>query len=88
MIKEKLYNFKGFLFKKNGYIDYTELHSFGLGLMHGVHFKKRNYKEQVNWAAENNEDVEKETHYYELGYFLSNRSKWVAAAVPLGGWLF
>jgi len=68
----------GPLTAKGRIADYTEIHALGLGLMHGCTFARSEYKAVVDWASENNEDVEKETHYYEAGYFMTNRTKWIA----------
>lgn len=78
MILDKIKASAGPLTAKGRLTDYAEIHAFGLGLMHGVMLHKSEYKKVVDWASENNEDVEKETHYYEAGYVLTNRSKWIA----------
>jgi len=81
MILEKIKASKGPLTAKNKLADYQEIHALGLGLMHGATFRRSEYKKVVDWASENNEDVKKETHYYEIGYVVTNRLKWVGATI-------
>ena len=70
-----------FLRNENGELEAQRVHAFGLGLKHGVMMHRKEYDEVVDWASEHHEDVESKTHYYELGYFTTNRLKWVGATV-------
>lgn len=70
-----------FLRNENGELEAQRVHAFGLGLKHGLMLHKKEYMDVVDWASENHEDVESKTHYYELGYFITNRVKWVGGTV-------
>jgi len=68
---------KGFLTKKGALLDYSELHSLGLGIIDGLTHKSQDYHKVVQRTLVRNKDVDKETHYYRIGYFLSNRAKYL-----------
>lgn len=86
-LKSKIKASTGFLTAKGKIVNYTELHAFGVGVIHGLRFQgKKKYRDVVDWASEKHEDVEKETHYYELGYFVGQNGKWFGAGgLLLGG---
>jgi len=68
---------KGFLTKKDGWIDFKEWHAFAWGLMDGFSLKKQSYEKRISAARTFSEDIKKEPHYYRTGYFLTNRGKWI-----------
>ena len=80
-LKESIKQSAGPLTAKGRLADYQEIHALGLGLIHGIMMHKANYERVVDWASENNEDVKKETHYYEAGYFVTNRIKWIGTGL-------
>lgn len=57
-----------------------EIHAFGWGFMDGLTFKSQNYETRIKDAMNLLDDIKKEPHYYRLGYFITNRLKWVGGA--------
>jgi len=74
--KNLFYRSKGGFTKKNGWIDYTEVHAFGIGFFDG--FKFTNYYKSLEKARNQFEDVDAEPHYHRQGYFIGNRIKYLA----------
>lgn len=58
----------------------AEIHSLGWGFMDGAIWKKQSYEKRIKAGIQVTDDIKNEPHYYRLGYFLSNRGKWVFAA--------
>jgi len=58
-----------------------EFHSTGIGIMDGATHKP--IYSTLNKAKNEIPDVNKEPHYYRLGYFLANRSKYLAVGLGL-----
>jgi len=73
--KNLAYRSKGAFTKEDGWIDYTELHAFGIGLFDG--FKFTNYYKSLEKARKQFEDVDAEPHYHRQGYFIGNRIKYL-----------
>lgn len=74
-VKKWFYDFKGPFFKKDGYLDYTEIHVFSNGVLYGL----RNTTYQKGWdqLLKYEDGAESEITYYHHGYVLGNRGKYV-----------
>lgn len=58
----------------------AEIHSLGWGFMDGIHIKGQSYEKRIKAGIRFSDDIKNEPHYYRLGYFLTNRGKWVLGA--------
>jgi hypothetical protein len=84
-MKEKLKDFKesnGFLTKEGKLFNRTEVHSFVIGIYHGL-TPTRGIPQPV---LEENQDVRREPHYAKGGYILG-RTVFTAGAALTGGML-
>lgn len=79
MVIETIKKSKGFLTKKGGLLDYTEWHSFGLGIIDGVDYHGKGYR--LDKRMNIHEDVEKEPHYYDFGYMVGRTGKYAAVVI-------
>jgi hypothetical protein len=55
----------------------AEIHAFGWGFMDGVHIRGQKYEKRIKSGIRFSDDIKAEPHYYRLGYFLTNRGKWI-----------
>lgn len=81
-VKKWLYDYKGFLFKKAGFIDYVELHAFGIGVIDGLGVHGEGYR--LDYWRERFKDVKEEPHYYHSGYALGRVLKYVGVLAVTG----
>jgi len=79
MIIESIKKSKGFLTKKGGLIDYTEWHSYGLGIVDGVDYHGKGYR--LEKRMDIHEDVKEEPHYYDAGYMTGRTAKYCGAII-------
>lgn len=67
---------KGFLTKRDSLVNYEEVHALGLGIIDGVGFKGQGYR--LEFWLETHDDVNQRTmHYYQLGYSMSRKIKYL-----------
>lgn len=75
-IVEKVKASKGFLTKRGSLVNYKEVHALGLGLIDGFGFKGQGYR--LEFWLETHDDVNQGTmHYYQLGYSVSRKIKYL-----------
>lgn len=60
---------------------YHEFHALGIGLMDGISLRGMRYDDALNIASEEFKDVKCEPHYYRLGFFLTQKGKWIIATI-------
>jgi len=68
--KNAVWKSKGWLTKKNGFIDYSEIHSFGIGFIDGFLTPGADHFDRLEEAKDLYDDVADEPHYFTQGYSL------------------
>lgn len=58
----------GFLTAKGKFLDYTEWHSFGAGVLDGYMNPSDDYIGRLDVVRKENSDVDNEPHYFQLGF--------------------
>lgn len=81
-VKKLLYNYKGFLSKKDGWIDYVELHAFGIGVIDGFGVHGEGYR--LDYWRRMFEDVKDEPQYYHFGYAVGRAVKYLGVLAVTG----
>lgn len=75
-IKKAVVESKGFLTKEGSLVNYHEVHALGLGIIDGFGFKGQGYR--LEFWLETHDDVNQGTmHYYQLGYSISRKIKYL-----------
>ena len=74
---------KGWLTKKNGFIDYSEVHSFGVGVIDGFLTPGADHFDRLEEAKTLYDDVADEPHYFTQGYGLGTTAFRAAGVILL-----